>query len=224
MPIGLVQDSVALAMFPAMCRKFSSTLLGLRQISERLIELLFTVALPAAVGLFFLADSVLLFLYQDRQFLLASDVLRILVWGILMTSLTTVLGQVLVASNKEAIVLRIVAVDTLLSVILGLIFIDHFGLLGAAASAMIVGAVDIVMHYVPVARQLSNVPLGRLVWKPAVASAGMAIFLKMVPNYGLFPTIVSGGIIYAFLLLALLVWSNGGPGQFKARYACLWAE
>lgn len=223
-PIGLVQDSVALAMFPAMCRKFSSSLFGLRQISERLIELLFALALPAAVGLFFLADSILLFLYQDRQFLQASDVLRILVWGVLMRPLITVLGQILIASHREAITLRIVAIDTFISVVLGLIFIGHFGLIGAAVSAMIVAAVDIVMHYVPVARQLSDVPLGRLTWKPAVASAGMAIFLKMVPNYGLFPTIVSGGIIYVCLLLALLVWSNGGPGQFKARYACLWAE
>lgn len=223
-PVSLVQASISASAFPAMCRRFGSSLSGLTEISERLMELLVAISLPSAVGLFFLAEPALLLLYRDHHFLLASDVLRILVWGILMTSLTSVLGGVLLAGGQETTTLRIVAVDTLLNLVLGLALISKFGLIGAAVSTILMKLVDLFMHYVPVARLLPNLPVGRLAWKPAVASGCMAAYLRMVPNQNLILTVVSAAAIYVGILLALLVWSHGGLGQFRARYLYLRAE
>jgi len=37
-------------------------------------------------------------------------------------------------------------------------------------------------------------------------------------------TVVSAGILYVGVLLALAIWSFGGPRQLKARYLYLWSE
>ncbi len=223
-PLNLVFTSIVLSVFPTMCRQFEPSYQGLKRISEHLIALLMAIALPAAVGLFFLSNSAILLLYGEKDFLLASGALRIMVWNMILGVFTTVLGQVLVASLREKVTLRIVAVDGLVSLTFGLILIDRFGLIGAAGTALLTGLVDFFQHYVPVSRLLSGVAWGRLVWKPVVASLCMAIYLVTMRTHGVLLMVVYAGLVYVGVLLVLSIWSSGGPHQLKARYRYLWSE
>lgn len=223
-PVILVYQSIVLSIFPMMCRKFEPSFQSLKRITENVIELLLAIALPGAVGLFFLADSVLLFLYGKEDFLLASGALRIMVWNLILIALTTALGQVLLASLREKVTLRIVAIDVLISLVFGLILISQFGLIGAAIAALLTRIVDFFQHYVPVSRLLSQIALGRLVWKPVVAGTCMAVYLVVVGSQGVLLTVISAGGLYAGVLLALALWSIGGPRQLKDRYLHLWSE
>lgn len=223
-PVTLIYQSIVLSIFPVMCRKFEPTFQSLKWIAEHLIALLLVIALPTTIGLFFLADPALLLLYGEPDFLSASGVLQIMVWTLVLIVFTSVLGQVLVASLREKITLRIVVIDTLVGLVFGLILINQFGLIGAAATALLTKIVDFVQHYVPVSRLFGRIALARLIWKPAVASLCMAVYLALLERQEVFLTVMSAGVLYIGVLFILEIWSIGGPRQLKARYLYLWIE
>jgi len=223
-PVTFAYQSIVVSVFPIMCRRFDPSFQGLRLISERLIEFLLAIALPSAVGLFFLADSALFLLYREEDFLLASGALRIMVGNLILLALIHALGQVLLAGLREKVTLRIVAVNALVNLVLGLILISRLGLTGAAITALLTRVVFFFQHYVPVSRLLSGIPLGKLAWKSIVASTCMAVYLAVVRSQGVLLTIVSAGVLYVGVLLALTIWSTGSFRQFKARYLHLWSE
>jgi O-antigen/teichoic acid export membrane protein len=217
-PVILVCQNIILSIFPIMCRRFDVGLEKVGRVAEYMIELLLAISLPTAVGLFILADPALVLLYGKEDFLLASGALRILVWNLLLVTLTHVLGQVLLASLREKITLRIVAIDVLVNLAVGPILISQFGLLGAAVTALLTRVIDFLQHYVSVSRLLSDIALAKLARKPVVASVCMAIFTVALGSQGVLRTAVIGGAVYAGVLLALALWSAGSVRQLKARY------
>jgi O-antigen/teichoic acid export membrane protein len=223
-PLILIYQSTVSSVFPMMCRAFELGFQNLKRIAEDLIELLLAMALPLVVGLFLLSDSALLLLYGNKEFELASGVLRIIVWNMILAALIHVLGQVLMAARREKVTLRIVLINALVNLVLSLVLISQFGLMGAAFTLLLMVMVNFYQHYVPASRLLSGIALGRLVWKPLVASGVMAIYLVAMRHQEIFLKVGSAGVLYVGILLALVIWSTGGPGQFKAKYLYLRSE
>jgi len=223
-PLIVVYDTIMMSVFPEMCKRFAIGLEGLKRLSGHVIEILMAIALPIVTGLLFLSGPVLLFIFGDTDFVMASQTLRILAWILVLTAFTHVLGRALVASLREKVPFHIVIITTFIKLLLGLYLISQFGLVGAAVSALITALIEALMHYASVSRLLFQIPLGRLAWKPLVASVCMAIYLTLVHNLGFLPVVVSAGGVYTFILLALLIWSNGGPRQSKAKYQYLWSK
>jgi O-antigen/teichoic acid export membrane protein len=223
-PLTVVYETSMLSVFPEMCRQFATGLEGLKRISGHMLELLLAIALPVMIGVLFLAEPVLLLLYGDADFVLASQALRILAWTLILTAFTNVLGRTLVASLREKVTLRIVVTSTLTKLLLGLILISQFGLMGAVVVMLLTALVEAILHYVSVSRLLFQLPLGRLAWKPVAAGTCIAVYLALVQVQGFLLSAVSAGAVYAVLLLALVIWSNGGPRQSKAKYQYLWSK
>jgi len=224
-PVSLVFQSIVISAFPVMVRSFDPSYRRLKLITERLIELLFALVLPAAVGLFFLSEAALLLLYGDRDFSMASGALQILVVAMILRVFTQVLGRVLVASLREKVTFRILLVDLGVNVIIAPILISQFGLMGAAITTLAVRLVDTVQHYIPVSRSFpSGIALLKITWKPMLASAGMGIYLVAMHNQNMWLTIASAAVVYGALLFVLTAWSVGGPQQLKNRYLYLWSK
>jgi O-antigen/teichoic acid export membrane protein len=217
-PVLLIYQSIVVSVFPIMCRKFAPDLQNLKQITTYLLELLLIIALPTAVGLFFLADTALMLLYGDAAFLAAVPALRIVVWILVMRALTHVLGQALMASRREKVSLQIVIANTLVGLILSLALISRFGLVGAALTNLLAATINFLQHYISVSRRFSGLALMGLIWKPAVAGACVAIYLATMRSGRLALDIGVAGLLYLGALLALALWSSGGPRQLKAKY------
>ncbi len=222
-PVKLIYLSIVLSIFPIMCRKFDSSIQSLKNITEYLIEFLFAVAMPAAVGLFFLADRVLPLVY-GKEFLVASSALRVMSWTLILTALTSALGQLLLASQREKVTLRIVAFSALVNLLLGVVLISRYGVIGAATATLLTGVFNFFQHYLSVSKLLSTIPLARLAWKPCFAVTIMAIYLKLLGKQSIFLIILSAGVIYGTALLVLTVWSVGGLYQFKSKCRLLWSQ
>jgi O-antigen/teichoic acid export membrane protein len=217
-PAVLVVENLALSIFPMMCRKFDMGAENLKTIYEHLIEALLAVALPAAVGLTFLCEPILLLLYGNERFAQGADVMRVLVWILVPMAFTHALGQVLLASKQEMLTLKIVIVNTIISVIIGVIFIIPLGAIGAALSSVISQFVDFLQHYVPVSKIVRGLSLWRVSWKPAAASLVMAVYLFFVSHMLIWFVIPTAALVYGVSLFALLIISSGGLAQLKARY------
>jgi O-antigen/teichoic acid export membrane protein len=164
-PVALLFQSLTQAMFPIMCRRFEQDCRDLKQVAEAVLVCLLAAAIPISGILFVFADQVIALLYHGDKFRAAVPVLRILVWGVVLGAITQALGQVLLAGRREVVTLRIVAVNAVVSFVLGLLLIDVFGpLRGAALATLIAAAVNVVQHYVPVSSLLGGISVGRLSW------------------------------------------------------------
>jgi O-antigen/teichoic acid export membrane protein len=216
-PLLLVYQSIAQSIFPVMCRNVEPGFESLKQIAERAIEALLVLALPAVVGLLFLGQWVLSVLYKNPVFLQAYPALQFIAWVLLSQVFTSVLGQVLLASHREKVTLRIVAVDTLVNLLVGWPLISRFGLRGAALAMLLTRMADCVQHYVPVSRLLSGIRLAKIVWKPVLAAACMVAYLAVLASRGRPFAGVTAMLIYGGVLLALVIRLSGGVLQFKTR-------
>jgi O-antigen/teichoic acid export membrane protein len=223
-PLALVYQSIAQSIFPVMCRGVEPGFESLKRIAAQAVELLLMLAVPAVAGIFFLGDWALSVFYKNPAFLQASPVLRIIVWTLMFQVFSNVLGQVLLATNREKVTLRIVVTCALVTFAVGWPLIKFFGLRGAAVTLVVNRLAGSVQHYIPVSRLLSGIPLGRIVWKPVVAAACMAAYLAMPTNQTGILRGLSATLIYGGTLLALSIWMSGGVRQFKEKYLPLLSQ
>jgi O-antigen/teichoic acid export membrane protein len=217
-PVALIYESIVIAGFPMLCQRFRINLPALKRMSDRLVELVVSIALPATIGLFFLGRKVLLLIYTNREFARSGEILRIMAASLIMSALSAVFGRVLLASLREKILLRIVSIKFLVSIICGLIFIKAFGLLGAAINFLLISVLDTGLHFFQVSRLYPKLFPWRRLWKTTLATVGMTVFLLARPELGVVMEVVVGGLIYAVLWLVLSIWSAGNVRQFKADY------
>jgi len=217
-PLLLVYQSIGQSVFPLMCRKVEPGFESLRRISGQVIEGLLILALPALAGLFFLGDWALSVLYKNPVFVQAFPALRIVAWVLVSQVFTSVLGQALVASHREKVTLRIVAVDTLVNLLVGWPLIRLFGLRGAAIALLVTRLVDCCQHYIPVSRLFRGIPLAQITWKPIIAGVCMAAYLLLSSSQAGILRSVSATAVYSASLIVLSIWASGGLRQFKEKY------
>lgn len=223
-PVLLVYQSIAQSIFPLMCRKFEPSFIDLKRIAEQAIEVLLILALPAVAGLFFMGGPILALFYKNPVFLQAFPALRIIAWILISQVFTSVLGQVLVASHREKITLRIVLIDALVNLSLGWPLINLYGLRGAAIALLLTRIADCCQHFVPVSRLFSGIPVARIIWKPIIAGACMTAFLLLPSTGAGVLRGVSATVIYTAALICLTIWASGGYREFKAKFVLLRTE
>jgi O-antigen/teichoic acid export membrane protein len=223
-PLLLVYQSIAQSIFPVMCRKVAPGFHSLKRIAEQAIELLLVLALPAAAGLYFIGDRLISLLYKNAAFSQAFPALRIVAGVLILQVFTSVLGQVLLASHREKITLRIVVVDIIVNLLVGWPLISMFGLRGAAVALLLTRLADCIQHYIPVSRLLSGIPFASIAWKPFVAAACMIAYLAAPIGRPGILTGLSATLIYVLALLAVAVWASGGPRQLRDKLRPLLSE
>jgi len=220
-PVVLAFESITVSVYPAMCRSFKNGIHRLKKISERVLEVFVAIVLPSSIVLFFLADSFLLILYGKKDFSLSADVLKIMVWGLVLRAAAKVFGVVLIASMQERKTLRILTVDLLTMIIFGYIFVSQYGLIGCAVTMVLVRIIDFIQHFFPVNKLFSGFPLIRLTWIQILASFCMALCFLLMHGYNPIITTISASTIYLSVLFFVMVFSAGGIDKIKARYLYL---
>ena len=145
-PLLLVYQSIAQSIFPVMCRKIEPGLRTLRRISEQAMEVLLMLAVPTIAGIFFLGQWALSVLYKNPTFVEAVPALHILSWMLVLQVFSSILGQVLVATHREKLTLKIALASAIVNLGVGWPLILRFGLRGAllpGAHAMSPAAVQV---------------------------------------------------------------------------------
>jgi O-antigen/teichoic acid export membrane protein len=217
-PVALIYESIVVAGFPMLCQRFNISLEALKRMSDRLIELVVSIALPATVGLLFLGKKVLLLVYSNREFARSGAILRIMAVSLIMSALAAVLARVLLASLREKMLLRIIIIRFVISMVSGFILIKAFGLLGAAINFLLISVLDAGLHLFQVSRLYPKVFPWLTLWKSALATLGMTVFLMAGPRLGVVISVLGGGLIYTATWLALSIWSAGNVRRLKADY------
>jgi len=122
------------------------------------------------------------------------------------------------------VTLRIVAVDLIVSVVAGVPLIWQFGFAGAAVTALVTRAVDLFLHYRPVANLFSPRVMLEAAWKPLLATGVLAIVYFEMSKHGELIASIACALAYLAAFSGLMLVDSGGPKNVKLRYAYLWSE
>lgn len=158
-PVLMIYRSVGNSTLPTLSAASHQGAGIIVNISMQLIGLLLRLGIPAAVVMFVFAADILGFVYGNPAFRSGAFVLQILGAGLVINLVNPVLGQGLLAMGKEKKVLRIVTVDLVVTLTVGTLLISQYGLMGAAASALVVNAINVAQHGWYFRRNVGKLPL-----------------------------------------------------------------
>jgi O-antigen/teichoic acid export membrane protein len=223
-PVMLLFNSIVFSVYPVLCRSFESGMQKLQIQSQQLLEVIWTIVLPTVVALYFLGETLLIAIYGKSTFSESALVLQIIIWALILTSTAKVFGLVLVASMNEKKTLRILVIDLISLVVLGLFLVSQFGLIGSAVTMLLVRIVDFVQHYIPVSRLFSNFSIEKIIWRPVLASVSMALTFIVLKDLNIWVAASVAYLIYVLVFSLIILFSAGGIKQFMNDYSYLWSK
>jgi len=226
-PVLMIYRSIVGSVFPAMCSRAAGNLKELARMTRWLVTFLLLLGAPAAVLMFAFAETGLLMMYGKKEFLLAAPVLRLMCGVLVLQCLTNVLGHALWAATQERTALRIVAVNLVLNLFigLGLVYVFdrldpvHGALMGTAYAALAVAVINAVQHYLACQKTLQQPPVDFTLLKPLMAAALMvACMIALAPVMNRFAAATVSSGVYVLAVLGFIMWAHGGMRGMRNNY------
>jgi stage V sporulation protein B len=213
------------------------------------LRITYMITLPAAAGLFFLAEPITLMLYNNTD---AAIPLTYLAWGLIFLCLQQTTSGVLQGLGKTTIPVRNLLFGAIVKVIINysLTGIPSIGIKGAAVGSVIGFYVASGLNLHEVKKYLKmNITYKELLAKPAlavlamIASVGLSYYglqnllqmsaysERMIAVMATLPAIMVGAVVYLVVLLSigavgkadleLLSMENSKPAKFLQRIGLL---
>jgi O-antigen/teichoic acid export membrane protein len=206
-PFQLISQSLVVAALPSMSRINTEEQDRLRHLTERIISVLLTVALPMIIGFIFIGGEFLVFMYRDRAFLQAT--VPLIVAGMMMIplSVTRALSYLLMAKGLERINLRTVTINTILGSVINVLLIVPLQALGAAIAALVVEVSGAGQFAYAVRKHVLTVRIRNIIQLPLMVGLAMTlifVLLKVLQPTILITVIVAGGA-YSLMVGAILI-------------------
>jgi len=183
-PFLIVSNSIGIAMFPGLSKAVNEGREKQRNIIEKCIEILLTVALPLCVGLLFIGQQLLTFVYNPT-FAQGSLALIIIAISLIFLPFNQSLSFLLVANGFEIVNLRQVAINTILGSFLGLILVSQYNLLGAAIMALLMSFIAFSQYIYFTYTLVFPLNLWRIIRSPLIISILMAFVFMLLETINL---------------------------------------
>lgn len=219
MPFDIVIQSFILALFPKLSKTLGQDRQRLRQLTENLLDASLCVAIPYAVGLWFIGQSLLSWVYQDASFAAAGPALGWLAISLIVIALNKPLSQALIASNLERINLREVVVDTILGGLITGLLIWRFQLLGAAIAPIVTNLIALAQFSFAIRTRLFRLHWGQ-VCRRSIGIAGVMIAVFAAAQYfqqSLLVTMLLALTAYGITVIIYGIQALGGYEAVRNR-------
>jgi O-antigen/teichoic acid export membrane protein len=210
-PYYIVSSSVSLAAFPSMSKAVEIGKEKQHQIVANTIETLLCLSLPFLVGIFFIGDRLLSFIYQDPSFSKETVILHIISMSLITGASSRVFSYLLIANGLEKLHLIEVLITTVIGNLAGIILISQYQLLGAALMNLSIGFINFVVMAYFVYSRLFHLKLWQIIRRPLLISTAMSIVFVILDKFHLdiLITIIAATIAYIMLAsLLILAKSN----------------
>ncbi len=199
--INIVPAFFTQALFPVISRQAKEDRAALSRSYRFGIKLLFALTLPLAVAFTVLAEPLTLVLAGARYLPDGAIALQLMIWSIPIGWLNSLTQYALIALGLQRLITRAFVFAVTFNIVANIIFIPQYGF-QAAAIATIVSELALFLPFVYLLRrQLKDLRMAGLLWRPVVALAAMLVILYMLGQSLL--GLVASGIVYAVILLLL---------------------
>jgi O-antigen/teichoic acid export membrane protein len=197
--VVLIPAAVGISIFPPLARFLATDDPRLPGLVQKAFDVLLAAAVPVIVVMIAYAEEIIE-LTAGEEFAEAATALRLLAPFALFSFVNAVLWRVLMASDRDRILLGVAVFILVLNVVLNLIFVPVYGFEAAAAiTAVSEGLVTLPIAYF-VYRE-GRLPDLRYAWTIAVATAAMVLAVVLFPG----PALLIGALASSLYLAVLLV-------------------
>ncbi len=185
------------SLYPAFASYYKNNQEQLAISFSRALNYLLIIAWPVSLGIFILADKIILFF--KPEYTQAILPLQIIILSLVFIFVNFPIGAMLNACNRQKINTHNMAIVLAISVIMNLFLIPHYQALGAAITVLITNVLMFVLgaYYVRQVVQIEMTKLFKATAKIFLASLLMGIFtILFKENINIFINIVISAIIY----------------------------
>jgi O-antigen/teichoic acid export membrane protein len=211
-PFLLVCLSINLAAFPSMSKAVFLGRDQQKKLTENIIEFLLVMSLPFMAGIYFFADELLSFIYNDASFIQASLILKLVSISLITTSFSVTFSYLLIANGFEKFNLLEVVTTTFFGGISGILLISKYNLLGSALTGIVMSCVTFLLFTYLVYSRLFPINIQRILARPLLISTIMIMFFLLVKhlNWDFIWILVSAFSIYVVLIGLFAIRELGG--------------
>lgn len=198
-PLALVAS-----LFPRFSEYFVSNKERLAYIFEQSMKFLFLVALPISIGIYVLADDIIIFVFTEK-FIHSIAPLKILVISLSFSFISFPIAAFLNACSKQVAQTVIAGCVLVVNVVCNLILIPKFGAVGAAYSALAGNICLALFGYliIPKITKISHLYIFRTFVQIFVSAALMGVFVWYINMFIHFIwAILLAAALYIILLFA----------------------
>jgi len=193
------------SIFPAMSAFYLTSKIELAKTFEKAIRYLIILAIPMSLGIFALADNIILKIYGP-DFITAAVPLRIMISGLLVVFLNFPVGAFLNACNRQTTNTINMIITVVINISLNLLLIKKYTFNGAAFSALVSGIIlfFLGLYWVGKIAPYDKAGLLKMLGKALISGSIMMACLWLIKDQvSLFVSIPAGMLIYALAIFAV---------------------
>ena len=206
-PLSLIPGALTVSLFPLMSQFFKNSRRNLIKTYELSIKYVLIMILPIAISITFLADRII-FLIYGAEFKYSADVLRILVWAFVLTSINSVLLNLLISINQQKLNTISITLCAITNVILNFFLIPILSYNGAALATVVTKAVLLLASFFFVSRHLEMIPLHKILVKPGIGALVAGTFVYYFIDVNMFLLVPLSGVVYLAALFTLKTFTK----------------
>ena len=199
-PLSFVPFIVIGAIFPAMSRFHIKSKEILVKLYEKSIYYLFLIAFPVGLGVTFLADRIIFFIYKS-QFISSSFPLKVLIWAEVILFINYIMGYLLNSINKQRLFTYSVIISALLNLVLNLMLIPIYGYVGASVVAVFTQVINFSLLYYFCSKNGYSINFLKTITKPILAGIIMVVLMFSLKSFHIFLIVPAAVITYFAVLL-----------------------
>jgi O-antigen/teichoic acid export membrane protein len=213
--LAMITQSVIGAVFPFMAILWKQSAMATVRSYEQMLRFFAIAGMAATVGVFLLANKIVLLLYGEA-YLESATCLRILIWAFMLNAFSGPVGMLLIVTQdrlRHYIPYALVA--TALSIMGNILLTPKHGYIAASWIAVFTALLLYIFKLIALKDILPVRPkVFKISWRSVVASGLMGGNLWLSRELPLAPLIVIGFVTYTVALIAL--------GEFKWEYYMLY--
>ena len=152
------------------------------------------------VGTFILADRFIELIY-GQKFVQAGPVLRVHILSLVPFSMVFVLAQALIASENQAVDLKINIAAAIINFGLNLALIPSLAEMGAVLATLLTIIIFNQLQNLYIKRRLLDISFMRLYFRPVLASLGMGLVTYSLREWNIFLNIAVSALVYVAMVV-----------------------
>ncbi len=199
---AIISTAFVTSVYPRLSNLAVSAPDSLETIYRRCLRYLFALALPMSVGLFILADKIILFIY-GKEFVESVLLLKILSLALAFSFTNILLWTVLSSMNKQAVSAFCLGLTVIVLAILDVLLIPRWSYTGATIAQVGAEIFLFAASFSFVTKYLGFIFLPGLMVKPGVASLGMGVMVYVFRNVHLLIIVPLAAVFYIALFLTI---------------------
>jgi O-antigen/teichoic acid export membrane protein len=139
----------------------------------------------------------------NTNYAISATVLQVVIWTCCLQSIDLILSAAIVAKGKQHIDLQTLTIGATGMIILLAILIPIFGLMGAAFGVLGAIALQLVVRFILVGRQIGALRPFELLWRPVMAAVAAMVAALAATRFHWLAGVAAGGLAYLATLGAL---------------------